>query len=128
MQSRDEIAGLVFGLSRGTKYKINEAYLLGIVDNDDSNDASNDDSNDDSNGDSTFEIKVSRKSSELLKIEIVKASESYMSVEEIAKKVGKSISHLKNRVIPQMLQENLLERKFPDIPKHPQQKFRAVRK
>ena len=113
---------------RGTKYKINEAYLLGIVDNDDSNDASNDDSNDDSNGDSTFEIKVSRKSSELLKIEIVKASESYMSVEEIAKKVGKSISHLKNRVIPQMLQENLLERKFPDIPKHPQQKFRAVRK
>ena len=113
---------------RGTKYKINEAYLLGIVDNDDSNDARNDDSNDDSNGDSTFEIKVSRKSSELLKIEIVKASESYMSVEEIAKKVGKSISHLKNRVIPQMLQENLLERKFPDIPKHPQQKFRAVRK
>ena len=114
------LRGLFFGMGRGTKYKINEAYLLGIVDNDASND--------DSNGDSTFEIKVSRKSSELLKIEIVKASESYMSVEEIAKKVGKSISHLKNRVIPQMLQEKLLERKFPDIPKHPQQKFRAVRK
>ena len=51
-----------------------------------------------------------------------------IQVSKIAKKVGKSISHLKNRVIPQMLQENLLERKFPDIPKHPQQKFRAVRK
>ena len=53
-------------MGRGTKYKINEAYLLGIVDDD-----SDDDSNDDSRN--------AKRTANVFKREIVEACQDYMS-------------------------------------------------
>ena len=106
-------------MGRGTKYKINEDYLSYNT-----NSTSNSTSNDTSNGTS----RRTRKSIDTLRIEILEACSNYVSLEEIAQKVGKSISHLKGQIIPQMLQENLLERQFPNAPRHPHQKYRTVKK
>lgn len=107
------------GVGRGTKYKINKDYLSYNTNN-----TSNSTSNDTSNGTS----RRTRKSIDTLRIEILEACSNYVSLEEIAQKVGKSISHLKGQIIPQMLQENLLERQFPNAPRHPHQKYRAIKK
>ena len=49
----------------------------------------------------------------------------YASIEEIAAKVGKSIVYLKNKIIPQMLANGLLEWQYPNTPRHPYQKYRT---
>ena len=108
-----------YGFGRGTKYQINDEYELSSLQNDDSN-FKNDDSNL-KNDDSIRKKKASQK----LIDSILVACEEYTSVEEIAIKVGKSISHLKNRVLPRMIEDQLLERLFPDVLKHPRQKYRA---
>ena len=108
-----------YGFGRGTKYQINEEYELPSLQNDDSS-FKNDDSsfkNDDSS--------KKKKASQKLRDAILAACEEYTSVEEIAIKVGKSISHLKNRVLPRMIEDQLLERLYPDALKHPRQKYRA---
>ena len=51
--------------------------------------------------------------------------EDYKSLEEIAKGVGKTIKYLKNRFIARMVNDGLLERKYPNIPTHPDQKYRT---
>ena len=101
-----------YGFGRGTKYQINEEYELSSLQNDDSN-FKNDDS-----------IRKKKASQKLIDA-ILAACEEYTSVEDISIKVGKSISHLKNRVLPRMIEDQLLERLFPDVLKHPRQKYRA---
>ena len=101
-----------YGVGRGTKYKINEDYLHVLIANDASNDAS----------------RKAKRSVNMLKQEILIACEDYISIEDIAIRVKRSLSHLKDRIIPQMLRENLIERQYPDIPRHPHQKYRAVKK
>ena len=49
----------------------------------------------------------------------------FMSIEEIAQGVGKSIKYLKNSIIPRMVAEGQLERKYPNIPSHPDQRYKA---
>ena len=51
--------------------------------------------------------------------------EDYKSLEEIAKGVGKTIKYLKNGFIARMVSEGLLERKYPTIPTHPDQKYKT---
>ena len=97
---------------RGTKYQINEEYELSSLQNDDSS-FKNDDSG------------KKKKASQKLRDAILAACKEYTSVEDIAIKVGKSISHLKNRVLPRMIEDQLLERLYPDALKHPRQKYRA---
>ena len=107
-----------YGFGRGTRYQINRDYLHISHSNNDSNDDSNVDSNND-------DSKVQRKVSDKLIKAVIEACEDFSSVEEIAIRVGRSISHLKNRVLPKMFDDNLLERQFPDVLKHPHQKYRA---
>lgn len=107
-----------YGFGRGTRYQINRDYLHISHSNNDSNDDSNDDSNND-------DSKAQRKVSDKLIKAVIEACEDFSSVEEIAIRVGRSISHLKNRVLPKMFDDNLLERQFPDVLKHPHQKYRA---
>jgi len=38
------------------------------------------------------------------------------------------MSYLKNKIIPRMVEQGLLERKYPDNPKHPHQQYRAMHK
>lgn len=107
-----------YGFGRGTRYQINRDYLHMSHSNNDSNVDSNVDSNND-------DSKTQRKVSDKLIKAVIAACEDFSSVEEIAIRVGRSISHLKNRVLPKMFDENLLERQFPDVLKHPHQKYRA---
>ena len=107
-----------YGFGRGTRYQINRDYLHISHSNNDSNVDSNVDSNND-------DSKAQRKVSDKLIKAVIEACEDFSSVEEIAIRVGRSISHLKNRVLPKMFDENLLERQFPDVLKHPHQKYRA---
>ena len=107
-----------YGFGRGTRYQINRDYLHISHSNNDSNVDSNVDSNND-------DSKAQRKVSDKLIKAVIEACEDFSSVEEIAIRVGRSISHLKNRVLPKMFDDNLLERQFPDVLKHPHQKYRA---
>ena len=66
-----------------------------------------------------------RSSSEKVKKDILEICSDYASIEEIAAKVGKSIVYLKNKIIPQMLADGLLEWQYPNAPRHPYQKYRT---
>ena len=77
--------------------------------------------NDDSKGVS----KGVRSSSEKVKKDILEVCSDYASIEEIAVKVGKSIAYLKNKIIPQIFADGLLEWQYPNAPRHPYQKYRT---
>lgn len=51
-------------------------------------------------------------------------SDEFMSLMEIAPKVGRSLRYLKNNVIPEMVNDGLLVRKYPDVPSNPDQKYK----
>lgn len=114
---------VAYGVGRGTKYKINEDYLHVSNAEVTSKVASMVTSTVTSKADGKQRFAVSDK----LKKEIIAVCDNYISLDEIAKLLGKSLQYLKNKVIPQMLHENLLERQFPNVPRHPHQKYRAVK-
>ena len=51
--------------------------------------------------------------------------DEYKSIEEIAKGVGKTMKYLNNGEISKMVSEGLLDRKYPKIPTHPEQQYKA---
>lgn len=61
---------------------------------------------------------------ELLYKEITTYCGTFKSAAEIAKQVGKEYSHIRNRVIPKMIEEGLLIMQYPDNRTHPNQKYR----
>lgn len=68
-------------------------------------------------------------SSRQLQMQIIAVCrDDYKSLEDIAKGVGKTIKYLNNGFIARMVLEGLLERRFPDIPTHPGQQYRARRR
>ena len=69
-----------------------------------------------------------RLSSSELHTAILQACVDFESLEAIANKVGKSLRYLKNRAIPIMVAEGLLEREYPNMPKHPHQRYRAKKR
>ena len=56
---------------------------------------------------------------------LIVCREEYKSLEDIAKGVGKTIKYLNNGVISKMVSDGLLDRKYPDIPTHPGQQYKA---
>jgi predicted transcriptional regulator len=48
--------------------------------------------------------------------------EDYISVEEIAQKVGRAVKYLKNKIIPEMVKIGYLIKLYPQT-NHPQQKY-----
>lgn len=97
------------GFGRGMKYQINEDFQHTSIKNDGNN----------------VEKKRTSKASEKLIKEIIKVCDEYISLEDIVHKVGRSLTHLRDRVIPQMLEDKLLERQYPDVPRHRYQKYRT---
>lgn len=51
--------------------------------------------------------------------------DDYKSLEDIAKGVGKKIKYLNNGFITKMVSEGLLDRKYPKVPTHPDQQYKA---
>jgi predicted HTH transcriptional regulator len=103
--------------SRWTTYHLNTEYSIeNILDDDTSND---DTSNDDTSNDDTIKVKELT----VLQKKIIEACNiEYISIDEISIRVNKSISHLKNRIIPEMIKNGFLIRLHTKI-NHPEQKY-----
>jgi predicted HTH transcriptional regulator len=112
------------GVGRGTRYTINQEFLAGasiLTDKDESKDKSKAVSKDKSmTGDE--HIRLSRYA---LQKQILEVCIDYQSVEAIASSVNKTAHYLIGRIIPSMIKAGLLEREFPNSPRHPQQRYRA---
>ena len=67
---------------------------------------------------------TSKKTNKVQK-QILEVCANYLSLTEIAEKVNKSIPYLNNIIIPQFVRKGLLEREFPDTPRHPKQRYRT---
>ena len=110
------------GVGRGTHYKLNKSYL---TDNKQIN-SNNVASNVASNVARSSHKKTKRLSTQELQNKILQACPDFETLENIAQKVNKGIHYLKNHVIPKMTEQQLLERKYPNSPKHPRQQYRAA--
>ena len=130
------IEGLLFsdGHGRGTKYYLLDSANAGrnlernlgsnigsLESNLGSNIGSNLESNIGSNLESNFKRRMSRK--ELYKV-IIETCSNWVSLEYISKTIGRSPYYLLNEIIPSMLDEGLLERMYPNTPRHPNQKYK----
>lgn len=56
---------------------------------------------------------------------ICNMTKDFLFLDEIASSIGRNVRYLNNRIIPRMIEEQRLERLYPDIPNHPKQKYRA---
>ena len=59
---------------------------------------------------------------------IIALSQNWIDTQELSKKLGYSISHLKGKIIPRMISEGLLESFHKTSSRSPEQKYRATRK
>jgi hypothetical protein len=74
----------------------------------------------------TSKVKSKKLSTEELQGLIMKVcSEEFRTLEEVSLIIGKSVSYLKNKVFPNMIESGLLERLHPNI-NHPHQAYRAI--
>lgn len=68
---------------------------------------------------------VSKRTRQLYRA-IREACPNYLPLTEIALKVNRKLRYLKNNVIPDMVAMGLLERKYPNVPSHPDQQYRCA--
>lgn len=102
-----------FGVGRGTRYKINVDYT---------NVASSVASNVASNVASSKRTRLSRADMEQ---RILEACAEFQTLGGIALKVGRDARYLNNHYIPTMVEKGMLDRKYPESPKHPDQQYRV---
>jgi predicted HTH transcriptional regulator len=50
----------------------------------------------------------------------------YKTVSELAELSDRTVKHLQNRIIPELLSAGLLQRKYPETPNHPNQAYKAA--
>lgn len=55
---------------------------------------------------------------------ITQTCSDWKSLDEIAKAVNRDYNYLRNKILPKMLTEGMLEMMFPGIPNHPNQKYK----
>ena len=111
------------GRGRGTKYHlpVNEGQGSNVDSNLGSNIGSNIGSNVGSNIGNKPKTRLSR--NELRRL-IMDACSEWVSLEEIAVTVEKNSDYLISKVFPAMMEEGLIERMYPDTPRHPYQKYK----
>ena len=104
------------GNGRGTKYHINESE--GKVDSSENNMES-----------SGTKVGTSKRLKfEDLQSIIMSIAEDYITINEIAKKVDRTIDYIANKIIPKMIKNGTIEHLYPGIPNHPKQKYKATNK
>ena len=107
------------GHGRGTKYHIPQARKTSDVsDNLGSNLGSNPISNPISN------LKKKRMSKDEIRTEIIRVCPDWVSLDYIAKSIGRTTAYLLSDIIPSMLEEGLIERIDPLNPRNPYQKYK----
>lgn len=50
----------------------------------------------------------------------------YKSLADISEHVNRTVAHLKTHVIPELLEAGKMQRKYPDTPNHPDQKYKTT--
>ena len=107
------------GRGRGTKYVIHsqQSQTLSLFDEEPKVG-----SNEPKVGSNESKKRISKKELESLILEITK--NEYLSLNEIAVQIGKSRDYLQNKIIPEMVKQNLLQRMYPGA-KSPVQKYKA---
>lgn len=112
------------GHGRGTKYHIPQIRRASdVIDNLGSSLGSSLGSNLGSNLGSKPKRRLGR---DELRNVILGVCDEWVSLEHIATTIGRNPDYLLTSVIPSMLEEGLLERMFPQSPKHPYQKYKRV--
>ena len=107
-----------YGSGRGTHYRINLKFA-------EEREAANGASNGVSNGVSSEGGRPrARLNGNELKSRIQDVCRDWMTIEEIASRVSRSIPYIK-KIIPEMVKTGLLERRFPDSPHHPYQSYKT---
>lgn len=77
-----------------------------------------------SNIGSNFPKKMKRNK---LKKVIVDVCADWVSLDYIATSIGRNADYLLSDIIPAMLDEGMIERMYPQTPRHPNQKYKAVK-
>ncbi len=102
------------GVGRGTKYYLNINYLYLESKNLESINLA-----------SKNLASSKRYASQKLQDQIVAICNEFQSAQYIAQQVDRNVRYIKNEVIAKMVSQELLEREFPDTPRHPKQRYRA---
>ena len=79
-----------------------------------------------SNPTSNRNTKLSHLAVNKLQKQILEVCVEYLSVADIATKVNRNMIYLKDDIIPLMIQKGLLEREFPNTPRHRKQRYRKT--
>lgn len=127
---------------RWTSYHLNTEGKKTYVDTSDSTEATSDpnddtsdpnddtlDPNDDTsdpNDDTSRKIPQRLPVEKLRSIIIETCRNRYMTTEQIANAIGRTETHLKNRILPNLVQSGKLIRMYPDTPNHPSQAYKAI--
>ena len=112
------------GIGRGTKYHLSSSNMGSPESNVGSNMGSSE-----SNMGSPNSIHPKKRMSNKELYELIcSICEDYVSLDYIAQKVKRNANYLTDKIIKDMLSKGLLERLHPETPKHPDQKYRSVKK
>ncbi len=102
------------GIGRGTKYYL---YTQPTINNENKTEENYNHSN---------KKKVSIEEIEKIICNLIK--NDYQTIEFIASNLDRSVTYLRNNILPRLIDRGSVERQYPETPKHPQQKFRATSK
>ena len=69
-----------------------------------------------------------RMSKEEIREEIMITCSDWVSLDYIAATIKRNSGYLLDYIIPSMLEDGLIERMYPKVPRHPKQKYRARQK
>ncbi|MDE5883346.1 MAG: AAA family ATPase, partial [Muribaculaceae bacterium] len=118
---------VAFGFGRGTSYQLNKNFVIpnSGASSDPDNGASGA-SSDPDNGASGASSDPDNGASGAELIMMSDFCKRWRRIDEIAHFIGRSKSHVRNRLIKKLLQQSILEMEFPDKPKHPAQRYRVI--
>lgn len=54
------------------------------------------------------------------------AQDNWVTQEEITNITGKQKAYLRNKILPRMLADGLIEMLYPNIPTHPKQQYKTI--
>ena len=126
------------GYGRGTKYTLpdpithNSENINDLFKHKEGSSAAKEGSSADKEGSSQYSAEVQRllQKQRLSKREITtilcQIATDWLSPQEIASILHKDLKYIKDKIIPQLIADGILEREFPTIPNHPQQRYRIV--
>lgn len=112
------------GYGRGMRYYLprERCNVFGVLD---SKVATSDNKGCNLNGSKVATFPKKRMSYNDLKAKICEVAADWIELIVIAASTGKDYSYLRNRIIPRLINENVIEMLYPGTPNHPKQKYKV---